>query len=125
MNAPDNGRSNVAAPPESVGVTITKGFFGLANGLIDRAAGVAPWYFGADVLKRAFDRANSSVTVTTNTDNSNRSTTDNSDRSTTNTTTTTTTTTNSNNRTCTSGPAGTGGGTTAGGAGGSSGPASC
>lgn len=134
VNAPGNDKG-VAPPPDSIGVTVTKGFFGLANGMLDRAASVVPWYFGAKVLTTAFDKANSSVTNIDNsnrsTDNSNRSTTDNSNRST-NTDNSNRSTdnsnrsvNNSNNRNCTSGPAGNGAGTTTGGAGGPSGPATC
>jgi hypothetical protein len=134
VNSPDSNK-NIAPPPEGLGATVVKGFFGLANSAMDKAAGVAPWYFGADLLKKAFDKANSSVTNIDNsnrsTDNSNRSTTDNSNRST-NTDNSNRSTdnsnrsvNNSNNRNCTSGPAGNGAGTTTGGAGGPSGPATC
>jgi hypothetical protein len=122
VNAPSDG-SKLSAPvvAESAGVAITKGFFGLATAVIDRAAGAVPFIAGAAVLNKAFDKANSSVTtITTNTDASNRSV-DNSNRSVTTTTDNgNRSVNNSNNRSCQTGaPTGTTGQT------GSSGPATC
>lgn len=123
VNAPmDKGALAAPVVPESLGATVTKGFFGLAHDVL----GLGPWYFGGKVLSKAFDAASGKTTTTTTTsiDNSNRST--NSDSSNRAVTTTTTTNTdnsnnsvnNSNNRNCQSGnPTGT---TTP-----TSGPATC
>lgn len=121
VNAPSDNKTAIAAPPKTVGMAITEGFFSLGRDAI--AIGV-PWAMGAKVLNKAFDKANSwtdnSNHSVTNTDTSNRSV-DNSNRSvTTNTDNSNRSTNNSNNRNCQTGaPVGTTGQT------GSSGPASC
>lgn len=90
VNAPESG-SKLAEPPKTMGARIADGFFSLGNNILDKAGGIAPWYFGAEVLKKGFDKANSSV------DNSNRSV-DNSNRSVNNDTSNRSTNTDNSNR---------------------------
>ena len=126
VNAPSDG-SKIAAPvvPETAGVVFAKGFTGLLNNALDKAAGAVPFVAGWKVLDKAFDAASGKSITTNTTDNSSRTTiNDSANRSSTITTTTTDASNrsvnNSNNRNCQTGaPTGTTGQT------GSSGPATC
>lgn len=102
---PSDTGKELQPPPKQDHPAVEFGKFFVGT-LKDLAMVGMPWYFGAKVLTKAFDKADSSITNTTTTTN-----TDSSNRSTNNTTNTTTTTTNTTeitnsqntNRNCTSG----------------------
>lgn len=112
-------------PPDTIGVTVVKGFFGTIDKTLGKVGDAIPFVAGAKVLGKAFDAAAGKSNTTI--DNSNRST-DSSNRSVVNDSSNRSTNTDnsnrsvnaSNNRNCQTGaPNGTTGQS------GSSGPASC